>query len=309
MLLLALIPVFMGSGLAIQTAINSRLGSVSGSSFLASMVSFVVGAIFLNILLILTGTSPLVNMTTITSNPWWIWLGGVLGVVGLTTNILLFPKLGSVQTAVLPIFGQIVMGQIIDQFGLFESPISKFTFIKMVGLLLVAGGMLLATGAFMPKDKMAKKQHHLLPYQLLGIFAGVLMATQTAINGHLGVILKSSLHAAMISFTVGAVLLIIIVLILPVQVSNLKIAYQDFSKQWWLWIGGFLGAIYVLGCAWLVPQIGTGQVIVLVLFGQLFFSAIIDNWGLLHSKVNPINLMRILGLITMFIGVVVLHFI
>lgn len=40
-----------------------------------------------------------------------------------------------------------------------------------------------------------------------------------------------------------------------------------------------LGAIYVLGCAWLVPQIGTGQVIVLVLFGQLFFSAIID-WGL-----------------------------
>ncbi|MGZ7862868.1 DMT family transporter [Ligilactobacillus salivarius] len=67
--------------------------------------------------------------------------------------------------------------------------------------------------------------------------------------------------------------------------------------------------MYVLGCAWLVPQIGTGQVIVLVLFGQLFFSAIIDNWGLLHSKVNPINLMRILGLITMFIGVVVLHFI
>ena len=32
----------MGSGLAIQTAINSRLGSVSGSSFLASMVSFAV---------------------------------------------------------------------------------------------------------------------------------------------------------------------------------------------------------------------------------------------------------------------------
>lgn len=29
MLLLALIPIFMGSGLAIQTAINSRLGSVS----------------------------------------------------------------------------------------------------------------------------------------------------------------------------------------------------------------------------------------------------------------------------------------
>lgn len=50
----------------------------------------------------------------------------------------------------------------------------------------------------------------------------------------------------MISFTVGALLLIIIVLILPVQISNLKLAYQDFSKQWLLWIGGFLGAIYVL---------------------------------------------------------------
>ncbi|MFD1421293.1 DMT family transporter [Lactiplantibacillus songbeiensis] len=43
-------------------------------------------------------------------------IGGVLGVIGLTVN-LLFLRLGSIQTAGLPIFSQIVMRTLIDQFS------------------------------------------------------------------------------------------------------------------------------------------------------------------------------------------------
>ena len=55
--------------------------------------------------------------------PLWIWFGGLLGVVALTGNILLFPHLGAVQTVVLPIAGQIMMGVVIDHFGFFDSPL------------------------------------------------------------------------------------------------------------------------------------------------------------------------------------------
>lgn len=308
MFLLALIPVLMGSGLAMQTAVNSKLRSYVGSPYLASAVSFTVGAVFLIVLTLLSGVNPLVSFSTVTSNPWWIWLGGLLGVIGLTVNLLLFPKLGSIQTAVLPIFGQIIMGIIIDQFGLFSSPQSNLTVVKAVGLVLVAVGMLIATGMLSHHQKAATTGRPNILWQLLGIGAGLLMATQTAINGHLGVVLGSSVHAAMISFTVGALILIVLVAVLRVPLTGLVKAQRAGRSYWWIWLGGFLGALYVFGSAWLVPQIGTGQVVVIALFGQLFFSALIDHFGLFESLVNKVAVARIIGLITMFLGVLSIHF-
>ena len=74
MLILALVPILMGSGLAIQTAINSRLRMYVTSPYLSSAISFIVGAVFLLVLTLLSGQSPLISSTIITSNPWWLWL-------------------------------------------------------------------------------------------------------------------------------------------------------------------------------------------------------------------------------------------
>lgn len=93
MFLLALIPVLMGSGLAMQTAVNSKLRQYVGSPYLASAVSFTVGALFLIILTVASGITPWISMNTFGNNPWWIWIGGLLGVLGMTVNLLLFPRL------------------------------------------------------------------------------------------------------------------------------------------------------------------------------------------------------------------------
>ncbi|WP_125763478.1 DMT family transporter [Companilactobacillus hulinensis] len=307
MIILALVPVLMGCGIAMQTAINSKLRHFVKSPYLASTVSFTIGALFLIALTIMSGESPFVSTNIIIGNPWWIWLGGLLGVIGLTANILLFPHLGSIQTAVLPLFGQIIMGIIIDQFGLFSSPKSGLTIIKVLGVLLVTVGMLLATGMIGSKDRRGTGKNNLL-LQLAGIGAGLLMASQVAINGHLGVILKSSVHAAMVSFSIGAILLWILLFILRTPIHDLSSAIHAGKSYWWIWIGGFLGAAYVFGSAWLVPQIGTGQVVVIALFGQLLFSALIDHLGLLGSPVNRVNFTRVIGLIIMFVGVAGIHF-
>lgn len=232
----------------------------------------------------------------------------MLGVLGMTVNLLLFPRLGSVQTAILPLFGQIIMGIIIDQFGLFDSPQSGLTLIKTAGVLLVAIGMLTATGVIGKHDQTKQKSQNNLLLQLLGIGSGFLMASQTAINGELGVVLGSSVHAAMISFTVGAILLYLLLIALRIPVQNLRPAIKADKNLWWIWIGGFLGALYVFGSAWLVPQIGTGQVVVIALFGQLFFSALIDHLGLFESNVNKVRFSRIIGLVIMFLGVIGIHF-
>lgn len=309
MFLLALVPVLMGGGLAMQTAVNSKLRQYVGSPYLASAVSFTVGALFLLILTVFSGVAPFISLNVFTSNPWWIWLGGLLGVLGMTVNLLLFPRLGSIQTAVLPLFGQIIMGILIDQFGLFGSLRSGLTVAKTIGVLLVTVGMVVATGMLggSTKPTTAKAPNHFL-LQLLGIGSGFLMASQTAINGHLGVVLGSSVHAALISFFVGAVLLLFLLLGLHLPLRELGKAVQAGGSYWWIWLGGLLGALYVFGSAWLVPQIGTGQVVVIALFGQLFFSALIDHFGLFESIVNKVALARICGLVTMFLGVAGIHF-
>lgn len=308
MILLALIPILMGSGLAMQTAVNSKLRQFVVSPYLASAISFTVGTIFLLILTLISKINPLISWKIFVTHPWWIWLGGLLGVLGMTVNLLLFPRLGSVQTAVLPLFGQIIMGIFIDQFGLFDSPQSGLTLIKVSGVLLVTVGMLIATGVIGKQPINKKKSKNNLFLQLLGIGSGFLLASQAAINGELGIVLGSSVHAALISFTIGTVLLFLLLVILRVPVQKLQIAFNAGKSFWWIWIGGFLGALYVFGCAWLVPQIGTGQVVVIALFGQLFFSALIDQWGLFKSHINKVNLSRIVGLVIMFLGVVGIHF-
>ncbi|GEO69288.1 membrane protein [Levilactobacillus acidifarinae] len=304
---LALVPILMGSGLAMQTAVNSKLRQAVGSPYLASAVSFSVGALFLLGITGMTGGSLGISWQVISQNPWWIWSGGVLGVIGLTVNLLLFPRLGSLQTAVLPIFGQIVMGLIIDQFGLFSSPQTALTWLRGGGLVLVTGGMLVATGLLEKRSVTTATRGKWL-WQGLGIGAGMLMATQTAINGHLGVVLGSSLHAALISFSVGAVLLILVVIGGRLSLSGFRTTDATSRHNWWQWLGGFLGALYVYGSSWLVPQIGTGQVVVLALFGQLLFSALIDQFGWFEAVINRVALSRLVGLVALFLGVLSVHF-
>lgn len=310
MFLLATIPIIMGAALGMQTAVNSKLRHVVHSPYLASTVSFTVGAIFLAILTLLNQQSLGVSGAIVENNPWWMWLGGFLGVVVLTVNILLFPRLGGVQTAVLPIFGQILMGIIIDQFGLFFSPKTSLTVVRVIGILLVVLGVLVTVGVFNHSQKRASQpeNHHQLLWQAIGVIAGMFGATQFAINGHLGVVIASPIHAAMISFTIGAILLIVFVLVAKVPVKNLQLAVKQGSSKWWIWIGGILGGSYVLGSASLVPKIGTGQVVVMALFGQLLFSAIIEQFGLFQSPQETVARNKLIGLMVLFVGVITIHF-
>lgn len=116
--------------LANQSAINAKLGAAVRSPFRSSLISFTVGTIFL--IAVFFGTSQhIVPIGTVLShNPWWVWLGGILGVFFLTSNILMFPKLGAIQTIILPILGQVLMGEVIDIFGLFGAQQHPLTWLK-----------------------------------------------------------------------------------------------------------------------------------------------------------------------------------
>lgn len=300
----------IGFGLPLQTAINSKLRKIVGSPLLSSMVSFTVGTIFLTLATLLLTHGLTINLLLFKQQPWWIWIGGLLGVIYLTGNIVLFPYLGSVQTVIMPVVGQLIMSMLIDNFGWFDSPQHTLNLVRLGGCALVFIGVIMAVAAaslFKNRhkqfDTVSKSPHRFL-WQLAGIFTGMLSAMQTAINGHLGVVLASAEKAALISFLVGTVALWLLVIIREHGI-HLKPAFST-SHPWWIWIGGIIGALFVLGNAFLVPVIGTGLAVVIVLFGMITGSLLVDHFGWLGADRILIEPIQLLGIIVMLAGVILI---
>lgn len=135
--------ILVGALLPIQTALNAQMRSILKSPFLASLCSFTIGTIFLALLVLLSGDCLFLSKQQVSTLPLWAYLGGLLGMLGLTANILLFPVLGSVQTVIMPILGQLLMSLLIDQFGWFHAKIHSFSLFRAFGTIGLIIGVLL----------------------------------------------------------------------------------------------------------------------------------------------------------------------
>ncbi|EEM56285.1 MULTISPECIES: DMT family transporter [Bacillus cereus group] len=302
-----LLAISFGAVFAVQTAINAQLRKFVISPLLASMISFAVGVIFLTITILISGSPLGIPLDLFLNQPIFIWLGGVGGAIALTTNILLFPKLGSVQTAIMPILGMTLMSMLIDNYGWFNSVQYPLGLSRIFGVLLVLIGVFLAIAKQEKSEKYSSQtdKESMLNqwiWRIVGIMAGMLMAIQIAINGQLGKVLHSSSHAALVSFFVGTITLIIIVGIIDRSYTNIKEPIKQ-SAPWWIWLGGILGGSYVLINVYLVDQIGNGQTVILTLFGQIIGSLMVEQFGLLNSLKNRVKPIQIFGLIVMIAGV------
>lgn len=299
-----LLGILLGVGVSFQTAINAKLRSFLNAPFLASFVSFSVGTLTLLLATATHSTQPL-SGEMLEQAVWWSWLGGLLGMLGLTGNILLFPKLGAVQTAVMPIFGQILMAMLIDHFGWFNAPIQPFSLIRLLGVVLVLSGIFCAV--VLPSIKQKNSGNPAFLWQLLGVGVGILLAAQTAINAQLAQSLHSPLYAALVSFLVGASGLFFVILCYEKSFARLKNTLGR-NKPIWIWCGGSLGAAFIFGSVLLVPQIGTGGVVLLFLLGLISGSLAVDNFGWFGAAKKQPLAIQFIGLGLLFGGVGVIRF-
>jgi transporter family-2 protein len=67
---------------------------------------------------------------------------------------------------------------------------------------------------------------------------------------------------------------------------------------------GAIGACLVFGIAWLIPQMGAGNVMIALLAGQVIGGLIMSHFGWLGSPVQPITIMKMAGAALMFTGVI-----
>lgn len=142
--LLFLLPLTMGIGIAMtfQTAINTQLREYLHSPLQAALLSFLVGTLLLAILVIVQAEQR-PTFSGLAAIPWYLWLGGCLGVYAISMSIYTAPKLGFLTLSGLIIFGQIAMSMIVDQFGLLGTDKTPVNWQRLLGGVVIFIGVLL----------------------------------------------------------------------------------------------------------------------------------------------------------------------
>ncbi|MCC7495078.1 MAG: DMT family transporter [Fimbriimonadaceae bacterium] len=74
---------------------------------------------------------------------------------------------------------------------------------------------------------------------------------------------------------------------------------------WWLWTAGVLGAVIVVGIAFLMQRLGAGATNVLMLSGQVVGSLLVSHYGLLGTPTDKLNPTRVVACAVMLLGAIV----
>jgi len=130
-----------GCLVGMQAPINSRLGKAVGSVQAASF-SFLVGTIAL-VAIAAVVRGGLGNLGHVGRAPWWAWIGGLLGAVYVTVALVAVRTLGASGLTAVVITGQLVISVVIDRFGLLGVARQHVGAQRIVGLVLLAAGVLL----------------------------------------------------------------------------------------------------------------------------------------------------------------------
>jgi transporter family-2 protein len=137
---LALVAGLAGS---IQVAVMGRFGQRIGS-FEALAANLVFSTLVATTVLLVLRQS-LAGFGDALRSPWWYWIGGGgMGVVVVLTITVVTPRIGVTATIGLLIAGQLAMGAAIDRYGWFGVDQVPLTWLRVLGVLLLAAGAVLA---------------------------------------------------------------------------------------------------------------------------------------------------------------------
>lgn len=70
-----------------------------------------------------------------------------------------------------------------------------------------------------------------------------------------------------------------------------------------MWLGGVVGAIFVISGATLSPILGTGTTVIAFNAGTIAAGQVLEARGAFGARKNPLTATRLVGLVVIFLGV------
>jgi transporter family-2 protein len=138
-------------------------------------------------------------------------------------------------------------------------------------------------------------------YLLLTLCAGSLLPVQAILNSRLGRQTGGSLMGVLLSFVVGTLCLL---LANGVINGNALVALRPGrTAPWYIWLGGFLGAVFLGYITWVNQRQGVALTFILVVCGQILMAMLLDHFGWLGTAQRSITPVQLAGVALILGGI------
>jgi transporter family-2 protein len=134
----------------------------------------------------------------------------------------------------------------------------------------------------------------------LALITGALIPIQAATNAAFSKSSGTPLITGLMVFIVGLVGMLLFILL---SRTPFPARHQLTSAPLYGYLGGIIVATYVVMITILVPKIGVGTAIGLIVTGQIICAVVIDHFGLFNVAMRSVSLTRITGMLLMIGGV------
>jgi transporter family-2 protein len=123
-------------------AMNAQLYASLTNRWLASAVSFALITAFFICVYAMFPT-PVPTIQGLSSMPWWAPIGGLVGAVQVFAGLTLVHRVGAGPFVGFTVTAALIASLMIDHFGLLHMPIHTINLWRVVGAVLMAGGIAL----------------------------------------------------------------------------------------------------------------------------------------------------------------------
>jgi transporter family-2 protein len=137
------IAVTMGCFLAVQPAVNGRLRLRVGDAAHAALISTTISTLSLLLYSVVVVRKPWPDSAQLTSAPWWIWTGGLMGAVYVATSLVLLSRLGGALLFASIVVGQMLATIVMDHFGLLGLSRHEVNPWRILGAAFLVAGVVL----------------------------------------------------------------------------------------------------------------------------------------------------------------------
>lgn len=268
------IAVLAGLAMPIQSRINGALGLHLGDPIAASLVSFCTGLILLIIISLVVpwaraGALEIPRALREKRFPWWYLAAGCVGASVVMSQTYTVPLLGVALFTVSIVTGQTLGSMLVDSIGFGPGERRRISAVRAIGALLTIVGVIWAVS---PRIATTGSISALLLPTIIPLVVGFLMGFQSAANGVQARAYGTPVAATLMNFGVGAIMLVIILL---VRMPSVGLPHA-LPTQWWYYLGGLLGCIFIGLAAFLVRHLGVLLTGLGMICGQLVGSLLID---------------------------------
>ncbi len=146
-LILMAIALVAGSLIPIQGAVNAKLGKALNHPMQATFVSFFSGLLLTGLILLVLRPALPTGAALAEKTMWYDYIGGPIGVIFVTSVLMLTPRIGIANVLTAALAGQMMVSVAIDHFGVLGVAQQEASPTRLLGAACLMAGVWLVQKA------------------------------------------------------------------------------------------------------------------------------------------------------------------